>query len=251
MFYRWHPQLALRYLPIVKFINSLKINNPKILEVGSGSLGIGPYIRHEITGLDIDFSGPRWPKMKQVKGSANKLPFTEDEFDIAISVDVIEHLPKKIRQKSIEELFRVASLAIIIAAPIGNMSQAQDRDLSYIYDKKFGKQFPFLKEHLRHGLPEKDQLTSWIKDAANINDKRVIIHTQGNRNLKLRMWLMKGWMAKNKLIDLYFRKVLLLFLPILRLLDIPGPHYRQIFFVTIKNKTAGNPSKYSAQKTAE
>ena len=235
LFHHWHPQLALRYLPIVKFIKSLKIKHLKILEVGSGSLGIGPYINQEITGLDIDFSGPRWPRLKQIKGSADKLPFDDDEFDIAISVDVIEHLPKKIRQKSIEELFRIAHHSVIIAVPVGSLSHDQDKQLDKLYKKQHGKPFPFLEEHLKNGLPEKAQILNLITAGAKKYNKTISIKIQGNRNLKLRMWLMKGWMAKNKIIDLFFRKVLLLFIPLLRTLDQKPPYYRQIFFVTIRD----------------
>ena len=60
--HRWHPTLALRYLPMLKYIN----NSDTVLEVGSGTLGIGPYLKRNFTGVDIEFSGPKWPKMKRV-----------------------------------------------------------------------------------------------------------------------------------------------------------------------------------------
>ena len=115
LFDRWHPQLALRYLPIVSWVKKQGLINSKIIEVGSGSLGIGPYLNQTFTGVDIDFSGPRWPKMKQVKGKAEKLPFPDKAFDVAISVDVLEHLPPQNRAPAVSELFRVATKAVIIA----------------------------------------------------------------------------------------------------------------------------------------
>ena len=68
MFNRWHPQLALRYLPIVRYIKNSGLVNPSILEVGSGSLGIGPYLKKEFTGADIEFSGPKWPQKNDTVG---------------------------------------------------------------------------------------------------------------------------------------------------------------------------------------
>ncbi len=235
LFYRWHPQLALRYLPVISYINGLKIKDPKIIEVGPGSLGIGPYLNHPFTGVDIDFSGPQWSQMKQVKGRAENLPFPSDSFDIALSVDVIEHLLPKNRQPAIAELFRVARREVIIAVPVGQLSAQQDRELNKEYYQKFNCEFPFLKEHLKYGLPESVEVISLIKSAAKKLGKKVSIRQQGDRNLSLRRWLMQGWMTKNPLINFFFRKVLLLFLPILFLFDKKPPHYRQIFYVRVDN----------------
>ena len=76
-FYRWHPEVALRYLPIVKRIKQykkeLKKKELKILEVGSGSLGMAPYLKMPVTGLDVDFSGPKLSLLKPAQGKATKI----------------------------------------------------------------------------------------------------------------------------------------------------------------------------------
>lgn len=238
MFSRWHPQLALRYLPIVQAIKKSGIHKPRILEVGPGSLGIGPYLNQPFTGVDIDFTGPKWPAMKQVKGQAEKLPFASDSFDIALSVDVLEHLPPESRAQTIDELFRVAKSLVILAIPIGKIAFHQDKHLDHAFRSKFGSRFPFLKEHLRYGLPEDSQVKSWIQKAAKKFSKKIVLFQSGNRNLALRRFLMHGWMTRNPFINFFFRKVLLVFLPILFLLDRHPPHYRQIFFVRIESPTA-------------
>lgn len=225
MFYRWHPQLALRYLPIVAWLKQHRLADSHILEVGSGSLGIGPYLNKPFTGVDVDFAGPQWPQMKKIKGRAQKLPFPDKAFDVVISVDVLEHLPPADRPKAVNELFRVATKAVVIAVPCGAASHAQDRDLSLEYQRKFGKQFAFLQEHLQYGLPTHTQVMTWINQPK--------VERQGNRNLDLRRWLMAGWMTKNPLADFFFRKLLLVFLPLLFILDRRPPYYRQVFFVKI------------------
>lgn len=230
LFYRWHPQIALRYLPIVKYIKSLRLKNPQIIEVGSGSLGIGPYWRLPFTGVDIDFAGPQWPQMKKIKAQATKLPFFDKSFDIVLSVDVLEHLPPNKRLLAVTEAFRVAKTAVILAFPASQLSHQQDIKLDKLYKQKFGKPFSFLTEHLKYPLPSKTIILNQIKTIC----PSCIITTQPNRNLRLRLCLMKGWITKNKLVDIFFRKILLLFLPILKVIDKQPPHYRQIFFVKIK-----------------
>ena len=228
MFYRWHPQLYLRYAPIVDYIKKLP-NSDKlsILEIGSGSLGIGPYLNLPFTGVDIDFSGPQWPQMTQIIGTGKSLPFPDKSFDIIICTDTLEHVPPQLRHKFVAELIRVAKSHLILAFPEGKLAAQQDKDLDNLYRHRFGQPFPFLTEHLQYGLPDKDAVAGWLKPAQ--------IYTFTRHNLKLRQWFMQGWMAKTPLVDLFFRKVLLLFLPLLKILDQPPPHYRIYFFVTIKS----------------
>ncbi len=41
---RWHPEVAIRYLPIVKQLKATSLSSGSMLEVGSGWLGIAPYL---------------------------------------------------------------------------------------------------------------------------------------------------------------------------------------------------------------
>ncbi len=231
-FERWHPKIALRYLPIVKEIKKSGLENPQILEVGSGSLGIVPYLDLPVTGVDVDFSGPQFPLLKQVKGKATNLPFPDNSFDFAISVDVLEHLLPEKRAKAIAEVLRCAKVEVFMAVPCGKGAMEQDKELNSLYQQIFGQPFPFLKEHLTFGLPEKEWLSDTIKEEAAKLGKEVEIWTEGNINLSLRNFLMRGWMTKNIIIDFIFRKVFLLFIPIFRRMN-REPTYRQIFFVKI------------------
>jgi hypothetical protein len=226
LFYRWHPQLYLRYAPIVSYIAKLNLARPKILEVGSGSLGIGPYLKRELVGIDIDFSGPDWPQMTKVIATGKSLPFRNKSFDIVICTDTLEHIPPHLRQRVTAELLRVTRNDLILAFPAGNLAAKQDRQLDRLYRRRFGQPFPFLTEHIRYGLPDTNQVKTWLKPAR--------ITTFSAHNLKLRRWFMSGWMTKLSLVNVFFRKILLLFLPLLKLLDQPLPHYRTYIFAKIK-----------------
>ncbi len=231
-FERWHPKIALRYLPIAEEVKKSGLENPQVLEVGSGSLGIAPYLGLPVTGVDVDFSGPDFSLLKKVKGEATLLPFPNNSFDFVICVDVLEHLPPEKRSRAISEVLRCTKVEAFLAVPTGEGAAKQDRELASQYQKTFAEPFPFLKDHLQFGLPEKAWVSDTIKKEAQSLGKSVEIKTSGNINLGLRKFLMNGWMTKNLVIDFIFRKVFLFFIPIFRQLN-QEPTYRQIFFVRI------------------
>lgn len=226
-FYRWHPEVAIRYLPIVDEIK--KMGSVTILEVGSGGLGIAPYLNWEVTGVDSDFSGPTHPLLKRIKGTGEKLPFTDKSFAVVISVDTLEHVPQKNREKVIAEMIRVAQKEVIIATPSGSQSIEQDKQMSETYKRKFGQEFPFWKEHLENGLPEEKEIVDILQKLIGSKAK---IHVEGNENLSVRQFLMTGWMTKNVLANIFYRKVLLVLIPIFQLVN-SGPFYRKIFYARI------------------
>ena len=232
-FYRWHPEVAIRYLPIVKQLRAISHAPRAILEVGSGWLGISPYLGRQITGLDEDFENKSFPLLKQIKENVLKIPFGNNSFDIIICVDVLEHLPKNKRQIAVNELLRVGKNYVFLGVPCGKKSFKQDLLLDKHYKKIFNKPFPFLQEHLKYGLPEEKQITQLIKEAAKINKKDINIRITGNESLKLRKFLMTGFITKNSLIDFIYRKAMLFGIPFFSLFDRP-PYYRKLFFVRIK-----------------
>lgn len=97
-FPNWSPDIALRYLPIADDIRKTEGINT-ILDVGSGSLGITPYLKRNVTGIDTTFSGPTSDYLKQINGSAIDLPFKNNSFDVSICSDTLEHVPKKIGKR--------------------------------------------------------------------------------------------------------------------------------------------------------
>lgn len=231
-FYRWHPEVALRYLPIVSEINKL---GPKksVLDVGSGGLGIAPYLKRQVTGVDVNFQKPFHPLLQRVKGNALRLPFENRSFDTVISVDMLEHLKNKERGQAIEELLRVARLKVIIAVPCGIDAYLQDLKLAKFYKKKFGRDYNFLSEQIDLGLPEADELSNIILLAARSLKKNITIKILPNENLKLREFLMNGWMTYNLIIDLISRKFFLFFIPVFIRFN-HKPYYRQIFIIDYK-----------------
>lgn len=231
IFYRWHPEVALRYLPIVESIKKID-KNSSILDVGSGGLGIAPYIKRPVTGLDIEFYPPFHPGLKQVKGSAMEIPFPDNSFDIVVSTDTLEHVTSGNRSKAVEEMMRVAAKFIFIAVPAGKKAQQLDEKLDLEYKKIHHTHYHFLKEQIGFGLPSLEEILKEIKNASRATKKKVEINIIGNENLAIREFLMRGWMSKNPISALFYKKFLLFALPILKKKN-QEPVYRKIFEVRI------------------
>ncbi|OGG16284.1 hypothetical protein A3D77_02390 [Candidatus Gottesmanbacteria bacterium RIFCSPHIGHO2_02_FULL_39_11] len=231
IFYRWHPEVALRYLPIVDSIKKLP-GNPSILDVGSGGLGIAPYIRRPVTGLDIEFYPPYHPNLKQVKGSAIGIPFPDNSYDVVVSTDTLEHISTGNRSKAVEEMMRVAKKMFFIGVPAGKKAQEQDERLDYEYERIHHKHYHFLQEQIGLGLPSLEEILKEIKNASLVTHKKVEINIIGNESLKIREVLMQGWMSKNPLKAIFYRKVMLFLIPFLRRRN-EEPVYRKIFQVSI------------------
>lgn len=229
-FWRQHPEAALRYLPVVSEIKRRKLQDSKILEIGSGSLGIVPYLKKNIDGLDIDFSGPQTDLLKKVTGKADDIPFHKNAYDVAISVDVIEHLDPSIREKAIYELLRVAKKLAVLVVPEGENAQNQDKKLHERYIKIFKKTHPFLDEHVKYGLPKKEEILVAIDRSARLLNKKANVKSYPNLNLLIRNILMLTWITKNKFIYYLYLKGYLLLVPILRFCNF-GKTYRRVFVI--------------------
>ena len=92
----------------------------KILDVACGTgLAGGPFIEnnYDVTGIDIAqpmlaHARLRFPDGRFVQGSAEKLPFEAESFDVAISAQAFHHLD---RNAAIREMLRVLQPSGIIA----------------------------------------------------------------------------------------------------------------------------------------
>jgi len=229
-FWRQHPEAALRYLPVASEIKKRKLQDSKILEIGSGSLGIVPYLKKNIDGLDIDFSGPQTKMLKKIRGKADSIPFRKNSYDVSISVDVIEHLDPAIREKAIYELLRVAKKLAVLVVPEGENAQNQDKKLYTRYVRIFKRPHPFLEEHVKYGLPKKEDLLVSIDRSSRLLNKKVKVKSYPNLNLFIRNILMLTWITKNKFVYYLYLKGYLLLVPLLRRCNF-GKTYRTVFVI--------------------
>lgn len=225
-FPNWSPEIALRYLPIVSDIKKYR-NITSILDVGSGSLGITPYLKRSVIGVDINFNGPHSSLLKQVKGSATKLPFANKSFDVSLCVDTFEHISKKLRKKSINELLRVTKKKIYITIPCGKLSTNEDK---YFYNyllKKKKYDDPYLREHLALGLPTEHEIIHYFPPEINIR-------TINLTNIFMRRILLKVQFSSKRVVKFISSVIFIILLPFFLRLNFL-PTYRKLFIITIDN----------------
>lgn len=82
------------------------------------------------------------------------LPFGDSAFDVAVSVDVLEHIERPLRHRHLSELARVARERIVVCCPLGGEAhEAAERELADWHETATGRRHRFLDEHMDRGLP--------------------------------------------------------------------------------------------------
>lgn len=178
----------IRYLPALASIK--KNNYKKVLEVGSGSKGIGKYITIPFVGCDISYADynirdlPIENNLIPVKGSAEDLPLKDNSFEIVISLDMLEHTRKNSRENIIKELVRVTSKHVFLAFPCGKKSLEYDRKLYSHYKSNNKKVPPWLIEHLKDGFISDNEIIGIL------NKNNFSFTVRGNENVLIHYFIM-------------------------------------------------------------
>jgi len=188
----WNIEVAMRYLPIVRLVRAAGLS-ADVTEIGSGGVGIVPYLGRAAIGVDTDFGEWQAPLMTLVKGSVLALPFADGSRRCVISADMLEHLPGHLRDRAIREMVRVSSTLLVIAVPSGPRAFDQDRMLDRKYLLCRHERYGFLVEHLDHGLPTRDELDASLREAFVHYHRRASVTYEWNTNLVTRSVLMRTW----------------------------------------------------------
>jgi ubiquinone/menaquinone biosynthesis C-methylase UbiE len=180
---------ALRYSAVIDLLAGHFHPTVKILEVGSGAGGITEFLRFPVTGIDAAFDrteGNATPYMTRIQGRAEDMPFADDAYEVAIAVEVFEHIPHDLRAAAIREMVRVVKPGgrIILTFPSGETAKECDNRLNDAYKARYGTPHPWIVEHLEEGVPDTEEMRAIMAEAVGA-DGTVTVHRHENK----RAWL--------------------------------------------------------------
>ncbi len=90
-------------------------------------------------------------------GSGLAIPFPDKHFDVVVSIDALEHVPRQDREKLLQELARVAKSKLFINYPEARSMEAQRKVLSLIPNK-------FIQEHVEYRLPGREETVAALRE---------------------------------------------------------------------------------------
>lgn len=128
----------------------------KVLDVGGSGSILTQFVDVDLTIIDILPNKDKFSNY--VQGSALAMPFADKSFDVVLSCDVLEHIPKNDREKFLKECVRVTKDLVIVAAPF-NLKGVRDAEVvaNDYYKKMTGEDHRWLFEHLLDELPSLQQ----------------------------------------------------------------------------------------------
>jgi O-antigen biosynthesis protein len=134
--------------------------NTKILDVGGKKGLLRSFPGFSPTIIDIEESD----EPNFIQGDALNMPFNDSKFAYVVSCDVLEHIPKKDREKFILEMLRVSDKGVVICAPFDNPGNgALEQKMNDYYAHLTGQQHRWLREHIDNGLPSEKEVESTVK----------------------------------------------------------------------------------------
>ena len=216
---------AARFFPILRELKAQLPICGTLLEVGSGSLGLGEFWAGSFVGCDVAFSACPVQNMRAVRCSGHQLPFRDGGFDAVVLSDVMEHISPGRRMQVVSEVLRVAAKVVVIGYPCGSAAFELDQKLYRDYRRRNLSPPVWLEEHMLHPFPDEHLLgelpASWKRKVAP------------NESLRFHYWMMKTEMSRAWT---YSFRMMLRVMPRLTEKFLQGadrePSYRKIFVLT-------------------
>lgn len=231
----WSLDVDLRYLPVARFLKA-HVPDGSVLEVGSSSKGITPYVEHSIVGSDASFPGAIALALMPVV-ARGRLPFRDRSFDTVISLDTLEHVPREFRQLFINEMFRIARRYVIVGFPEGDAAERHDAAMEGYFVRQNAEAHEYFVEHREYKIPRQEDVSTYLKNAAGTTDREYDVHRTTNVNITLRSIFMRTVWNKSRLMQKLY--TILTALSRWDWMFHHGTCYRSIYFITMKQSTNG------------
>jgi len=105
------------------------------------------------------------PNYGEINCDGRNLPFADKSFDIVVSLDVLEHVPRDDRGRFIAELLRVAREKVVFCAALGSSEhEAYARRMADLYRNKSHQICKHLEEHIALGMPTLLEFKNYLND---------------------------------------------------------------------------------------
>ena len=168
----WQPDIYQRYSFLARLTDILCGEGSgalTLLDVGSGPIALTEAFvspRFEIVRADVgQFDDPSIVQLQP----GEPLPFEDAAFDVAVAIEVLEHVPPAQRPSLIRELQRVSRQATIVCCPIDTPEVVDaERQFSAYAKAVSGRDVDFLVEHREHGLPDAAEVVSWFSEPGSV-----------------------------------------------------------------------------------
>src|SRR5690242_2110187 len=139
----------------------------RVVEIGGGGTSaLGAFLGGaSMVIADVETGAPS-PNVSYVHADARgRLPFGDDAFEAAVTIDMLEHLSRETRATAVTELRRIAAGPVVVACPVATTETVTaELAVDACYRAVFGREHRWLAEHLANGLPDareiEDVLTS-------------------------------------------------------------------------------------------
>jgi SAM-dependent methyltransferase len=200
----------------------------RVLEVGSGPVGLARYWRSGVVGVDQGFPSPPVHALRPTVGSAVKLPFENGSFPVVISIDMLEHLPAADRAAAVSEMVRVSRDAVILAAPCGPAARVAEAALIRSWP---GALPDWLAEHQAAGLPDREDLDALLDAAMSQHGRRGDRHWRSGGSVAA--WLPMTKTLRHPGSRLLAQPALLATWPFWRRWAMRGDPYRQVVVLSL------------------
>jgi hypothetical protein len=162
-----------RYRAAAQFADQVraykKRANLRILDVGGAShtpdghgfMPLAHFLPKDLV-VGVDLLAEPLPNYSQASGLC--LPFGDEEFDVVVSCDTLEHIPPEARQSFLDELVRVTREFVVLIAPFSSEGNRKAESILNDYWTAQGIQHRHLREHLSHGLPLREGVRAVLEE---------------------------------------------------------------------------------------
>ncbi|NOY51640.1 MAG: class I SAM-dependent methyltransferase [Chlorobi bacterium] len=104
---------------VEEILNAIPSDVESILDIGCGNGIITNVLgeKYNVTAVDRSKEALKFVETKKINASADKIPLTDNSFDMVFSSELLEHLPNNVLEGAITEIKRLSKKYIFITVP--------------------------------------------------------------------------------------------------------------------------------------